>query len=241
MRKQTVFNTCLLVIALGILSCESGMDNGPVRPDIVVPSTSSTFVYDYEQRIIPVKPEDDDTTYRFELTAKVDKHQAPSSGVSDIISIRLYDSEGFEMPHLWYKLAFDEEGNVKYNEPYFSNAWTKMAFATKESLTGPDTSIGDLSNYHLEVHQKTTYLGSEQLMVDGEMLECEKIEWTRNLKEADVYTTILGTQSERHIFWFSKKIGFFVARETEYTSSRLHKPQWKYTTKERLKRYTLQF
>lgn len=212
-----------------------------MRPDIVVPSVSSSFVYDYEQKIIPVKNEDVDTTYKFELTAKIDQHQASVNGSNDVISIRLYDAEGFDMPHLWHKLSFDGDGNVHYNEPYFSTAWTKLAFNTHESVMGPDTTIGDHSDYYQEIQQKTTYLGTEQLTVGNEVLECEKIEWTRSLKETDSYTTTMGTQQERHVFWFAKKLGFFAARESEFTSFRLHKPKWKYTTKEKLKRYTLSF
>jgi hypothetical protein len=219
-------------------SCDSPISFGSTEPGIRIPGVNSEFVYDYEQHIIPVKKEDTDTTYRFELTAKVD--QGDMSSMGELSFIRLYDETGTDMPHLRYRIARDEYGDIHYNQPYFSEQYTRLAFMSRESVDGPNFTVGDPSDYYQKLHQSTKYIGTEIITIGSEALECEVIEWTRSLTETDNITPGQGVHIETQKLWYAPSIGFFVKRTSDVTSSRLRKPKWKYTTTEVLKRYSIE-
>jgi hypothetical protein len=228
----------LLFLLLGLASCgESGIYGTGGRSS-QLPRLNSSFVYDYEQTIIPVKPQDEDTTYRFDVTAKISRDQVTSGQLEGCIDVNMFDMNGIDMGIMMYRLGIDEYGDINYIQPQFTDRWTRLPITSRTSIAGPDTVIGQPNQFYQEIRQKTTYLGMEIVAVGTEQLSCEKIQWEQWIKESDEYGG-MGMNYEKWTYWYSRDLGFFAQRESYVDNQRMHSIRWKYTTKEKLKSYNV--
>jgi hypothetical protein len=228
----------LLILLAGLASCGDSGIYGTTGSSSQLPRLNSTFVYDHEQTIIPVKKEDEDTTYRYEMTAKINRDEVQVPGLEGCVDVNIYDANGIDVGTMMYRIGLDGSGDINYIQPQFTNRWTKLPISTKQSITGPDTVIGQPNQFYQEIRQKTTYLGTESVAVGSEQLDCEKVQWERWIKEMDEYGGS-GTLYEKWTYWYSKELGFFVQRESFIDSKRMHAIRWKYSTKEKLKSYNV--
>lgn len=228
----------LLFAGLGLSSCGDSPYYGPGTGSSQLPRLNSSFVYDYEQTIIPVKKEDEDTTYRYEMTAKISRDQVDSRGLTGCIDVNLYDANGIDVGVMMYRLGIDEYGDVNLIQPQLTDRWTRLPVTSKADLAGPDTVVGVPNQFYQEIRQKSTYLGNERLTVGSEELLCEKIQWERWIKETDEFAGH-GTLYEKWTYWYSRELGFFVQRESFIDSDRMHSIRWKYSTREKLKSYNV--
>lgn len=227
----------ILLLLLGLASCSDSGIYGTTGRSSQLPRLNSSFVYDYEQTIIPVKKEDEDTTYSYEVTAKIKRDEITIPGLYGCIDVNIYDANGIDVGTMMYRIGYDEFGDLNYIQPQFTNRWTKLPVSSRTSIAGPDTVIGLPNQFYQELRQKSTYLGREDLLVGQEKLSCEKIEWEQWIKESDEYGGS-GARYEKWTYWYSRELGFFVQRESFVDSDRMHSIRWKYSTKEKLKSYT---
>lgn len=228
----------LSLLLLGLSSCGDSGIYGTTGRSLQLPRQNSSFVYDYEQKIIPVKKEDEDTTYSFELTAKISRDQVNAPGLEGCIDVNMYDMNGIDIGTMMYRIGIDDLGDVNYIQPQFTDRWTRLPVTSKSSIGGPDTVIGQPNQFYQEIRQESTYLGSEKLTVGNEQLDCQKIQWEQWIKESDEYGGS-GGRYERWTYWYSHVLGFFVQRESFIDSDRMHSIRWKYSTKEKLKSYNV--
>jgi hypothetical protein len=228
-----------LLFTLLLAACGDAGLTGSLGSSQVVPRVNSTFIYDYEQTIIPVKPEDEDTTYRFEMTAKVVRDQVLAPGLENCIDVNMYDMRGIDVGTMMYRIAHDQDGDVRIIQPQFTNEWVKLPTLSHSDIIGPDSTSGDPRTLWREYRQKSSYLGMKNVVVGNETFECEKIRREKWTTEADQYSTRFGNCHETWTYWYSRELGFFVQRESFIDSDKLHSIRWKYSTREKLKSYNI--
>lgn len=229
----------LLFLLLGLASCgDSGIYGTTTRGSSQLPRLYSTFIYDYEQTILSVKQEDRDTTYSFEMTARVLRDEITTRGLEGCIDVNMYDMNGIDIGTMMYRLGIDELGDVNLIQPQFTNEWTRLPVTSRMSIAGPDSVIGQPDRLYREIRQRSTYLGTENVTVGTEQLLCDMIQWERWIKEQDEFSGS-GNLYEKWTYWYSKELGFFAQRESFIDSDRMHSIRWKYSTKEKLKSYNV--
>ena len=229
----------LLILFLALGGCGDSAVSGPPVSGIPIPKANSTFIYDWEQTITPVKPEDVAETYRLEMTAKVTRDGRRAGEFENCIDVNMYDVNGIDVGTMMYRLAIDGYGDVNYIQPQFTNKWVRLPFMSKAEQLGPDTTFGSPTEFYREVRQLSTYLGSEKITVGEEVMDCDKVQWEKWVNERDPYTNGKGSSYEKWTFWYSRELGFFVQRESVIDNKKMHSVPWKYTTREKLKSYSI--
>jgi hypothetical protein len=145
-----------------VFGCEQVTRPTPEALISTVPKVGSVFVFDYEQRIIPVKPEDDDTTYRFTLSANVLKDGLTIGDFKNAIEVRMLDDNGEVSAMDRYFLATAGPGDVYYNIPYFSGEWIRLPVASHQRIE-VTSEQKDGTHWSKKVSTVSSYLGTEDI------------------------------------------------------------------------------